>query len=83
MLGFAAGLTRLAAAPPPLRPLRNLLLRLVSTVPRPATASPPASRASNPTPLILQLWPWTGPLCACSAGRTVHDRRGGERERAG
>ncbi|MDG4803962.1 FAD-dependent monooxygenase [Micromonospora sp. WMMD980] len=33
VLGFAAGLTRLAAAPPPLRPLRNLLLRTASTLP--------------------------------------------------
>ncbi|MFI7335801.1 FAD-dependent monooxygenase [Micromonospora aurantiaca (nom. illeg.)] len=33
VLGFAAGLTRLAAAPPAVRPLRNLLLRAVSTLP--------------------------------------------------
>ncbi|MFI2708710.1 FAD-dependent monooxygenase [Micromonospora sp. NPDC018662] len=33
VLGFAAGLTRLAAAPPPLRPLRNLLLRTVDVLP--------------------------------------------------
>ena len=33
VLGFAATLTRLAAAPPPFRPLRNLLLQAVSTLP--------------------------------------------------
>ncbi|PGH44180.1 pentachlorophenol monooxygenase [Micromonospora sp. WMMA1996] len=33
VLGFAAGLTRLAAAPPAVRPLRNLLLRVVSALP--------------------------------------------------
>ncbi|GAB3054932.1 Rossmann-fold NAD(P)-binding domain-containing protein [Micromonospora schwarzwaldensis] len=33
VLGFAAGLTRLAAAPPALRPLRDLLLRTVSALP--------------------------------------------------
>ncbi|WP_431933702.1 FAD-dependent monooxygenase [Micromonospora sp. RP3T] len=33
VLGFAAGLTRLAAAPPALRPLRDLLLRTASALP--------------------------------------------------
>ncbi|MEU1843786.1 FAD-dependent oxidoreductase [Micromonospora sediminicola] len=33
VLGFAAGLTRLAAAPPAVRPLRDLLLRVVSALP--------------------------------------------------
>ncbi|MFF0100293.1 FAD-dependent oxidoreductase [Micromonospora sp. NPDC005257] len=33
VLGFAAGLTRLAAVPPAVRPLRNLLLRVVSALP--------------------------------------------------
>ncbi|MEV0004188.1 FAD-dependent monooxygenase [Micromonospora sp. NPDC050980] len=33
VLGFAAGLTRLAAAPPALRPVRDLLLRTVSALP--------------------------------------------------
>ncbi|MFI7213192.1 FAD-dependent oxidoreductase [Micromonospora maritima] len=33
VLGFAAGLTRLTAAPPAVRPLRDLLLRVVSALP--------------------------------------------------
>ncbi|MFI5834440.1 FAD-dependent monooxygenase [Micromonospora sp. NPDC051300] len=52
VLGFAAGLTRLAAAPPALRPLRNLLLRTVSALPptRHRLASRLAGFEPPPTP---------------------------------
>ncbi|SCG55814.1 FAD-dependent monooxygenase [Micromonospora humi] len=83
VLGFAAGLTRLAAAPPPLRPLRNLLLRTASALPPVRQALAVRLAGFEPTPpspppsSIVRLRPPSGPLSAVLPGPEVHDRRGG------